>query len=186
MSDLSDFGTVRIGAPGPAGPTGGTGPTGSPGPTGPTGPTGPNGPNGPPGPTGPTGSTGPTGPTGPAGTRAMTLTAEAITGASDGYFAFGTYGNLVPFLFEDNTGTTRSVRSLYTSDGSSSLRFEISGTSIPDSDDTFVNLTVDGNSYARSAATHSVGSTYTYWVWPWGPLGALAPASMYDVEVEFE
>ena len=89
----------------------------------------------------------------------------------------GTAGSIGDDTYTDSTSTTRTVAHIYYAEdtfgiGSAadddSIYFGLSGTSIPNTDDTFVQIEYNGQVYTRASAdvyTASEGGVNTTWQW---------------------
>jgi hypothetical protein len=80
----------------------------------------------------------------------------------------GTYGTLTPATFVDGGGTTRTV-AIWNWDNASSgsVGFRLSGTSVSNSDTTFISVNVGGRILTRASATYTAndGTGHTLWSW---------------------
>lgn len=106
------------------------------------------------------------------------LRADLVIGDDgDGYgFVSGSFGSLTPSSYTDRSNTSRTILQLAWTDSGNLLGILLSGTAIPNSNNTFAQLaTPIGGLYLRSAATYdgNVGGN-TLWSWSEGtnPLGA--------------
>lgn len=89
----------------------------------------------------------------------------------------GTTGSIGDNTYVDSTSTTRTVAHIYYAEDTfgigsgaddDSIYFGLSGTSIPNSDDTFVQIEYNGQVYTRASATvytASEGGQNTTWQW---------------------
>lgn len=81
-----------------------------------------------------------------------------------------TFGSISPGTYVDAAGNTRTINDMFdNTDGAFvfQCRFQLVGASIPNTDDTFVSLTLGGTTLLRSAATYSpsVGVGNSQWLW---------------------
>ena len=103
------------------------------------------------------------------------------------YYSYGsTVGSMDDTTYDDGGATERTVVGVHTTDVSNYFIFSLEGTSIPNTDTTFVNVVANGVTYARADATYVAsknGGTHWYWYDPSGPWGAPPGAYSFKVNI---
>ena len=101
--------------------------------------------------------------------HAPNVTAHGFDAGADGWFYAGTFGSIADDEYQDGGDNTRTVTSCYWVDFTTRLWFVLDTTSVPDTDTTFVSITVDGTTYNRSDAETYDASVDGGTSWKWGP-----------------
>jgi len=115
----------------------------------------------------------------------ITFYAFGYDGGVDYFNATG-FGSMGNPTFTDYAGNTRTITSTYWT-GHMGVIFTLSGASVPNSNNTFTFISIDGNIYNRADATYERGTPAgaTTWRWSSPDFNPFGPSGTKTFEVHF-
>lgn len=95
-----------------------------------------------------------------------TLTAHGFDAGPDYWGYAGSFGSIANDTYDDGSAISRTVSSCYWTD-INTLSFALDTTFVPDTDNTFTEIEIDGVAFTRASASNYLNNNDGGTVWTW-------------------